>query len=87
MGQVCFQNACCNSPTCPAGNMGDKCGVISACGQMTGNCACTQMYMTCGAVTAGICGCKPLDQSCCGGNGCHAGSNPDGCGGFVNCMN
>src|SRR5262249_7118417 len=40
-GQVCYQNACCTSPTCPAGNAGDACGIITACGQSTSSCPCT----------------------------------------------
>jgi hypothetical protein len=86
-GQVCYMNACCTSPVCPAGNAGDRCGVISACGQSTGNCACTAMYQTCGAVTPGICGCNPKTRADCGVTLPAGMTSPDGCGGFVNCPN
>jgi hypothetical protein len=89
--QVCYQNACCNKPVCPAGAAGDQCGVIMACGLSTSSCPCTAMYQSCGAVTAGICGCKAKTLADCGCStpGClPAGqTSPDGCGGFVNCPN
>jgi hypothetical protein len=85
--QVCYQNACCNKPVCPAGNAGDACGVIMACGLSSPNCPCTAMYQTCGAVTAGVCGCKPKTLADCGVTLPSGQTSPDGCGGFVNCPN
>jgi hypothetical protein len=81
--QVCYQSACCDKLVCPAGNDGDVCGSISKCG-IANTCPCTQQYMTCGAVTAGVCGCKPKTLADCPTLG--KGTWPDGCGGFVTCV-
>ena len=85
-GQVCYNAACCTTPVCPAGNTGDVCGLISACGQ-TVNCGCVLNHSntSCGAKTPGVCDCKPYDTTNCGGNPLPAGYPPDGCGGTVDC--
>lgn len=81
---VCFQNACCSKAACGARNEGDACGAMSTCG-VSVNCDCTQMYMTCGAKTPGVCGCIRLDQGACGNQIPNGTIGPDGCGGFVQC--
>jgi len=86
--QVCYNSACCTPPVCPAGDAGDVCGTISACGQSV-NCGCIQTYpnTSCGAVAAGFCGCKAYTTDNCGGHPLTAGVNSDGCGGSVTCQN
>lgn len=83
-GTVCYQSACCTPTACSAGNAGDACGAVSSCGQSQ-SCGCTAQYQACGAVTPGVCGCKPLDQSACGGTGLPPGTHANGCGGFITC--
>jgi hypothetical protein len=83
--QVCYNSACCTSPVCPAGNSGEVCGTISACGQSV-SCGCIQTYpkTACGAEIPGICGCKPWTKDNCFVD-LPAGVWPDGCGGSVEC--
>lgn len=84
-GQVCYNSACCTSPVCPAGNTGDACGTITACGQSV-SCSCLplQAHTSCGAVEPGKCGCKPWTKDNCFVE-LPAGVWPDGCGGTVEC--
>ncbi len=84
--QVCYQNACCVKPVCPAGNSGDACGTLSACG-LSVSCGCTQQYMTCGANSPNVCGCKAKTLADCGvvGGLPPGQTSPNGCGGFVTC--
>lgn len=86
--QVCYNSACCTPPVCPAGNAGDVCGTISACGQSV-TCGCIQTYpnTSCGAIAAGFCGCKAYTTDNCGGHPLTAGVHSDGCTGFVTCQN
>jgi hypothetical protein len=79
--QVCFANACCTKTVCAAGNAGDACGTVTKCG-LTTTCPCTAAYQTCGAVTAGVCGCKPKGLADCGSL---TGIQPDGCGSTYLC--
>jgi len=81
--EVCYQNACCAPPVCPAGADGDLCGEINNCG-LSVTCPCTQQHMTCGGGGApGRCGCTPKTQANCSALG--PGVHPDGCGGTVTC--
>ncbi len=83
--QICYSNACCTSPVCPAGNAGEQCGTISACGQSV-SCGCVQTYpnTSCGAVTPNFCGCKAYTTDDCG-KALGSGVQSNGCGGTVMC--
>ncbi len=84
--QACFNNACCNLPTCGTGLPGQACGAINRCGTVTNCGACsTANGRTNNTCTANVCVCTPYNIGNCGVSPFTPGSNPDGCGGFFNC--